>query len=376
MMRDIFLFVHGMSPEREWTDRESEMRAFFDRMKAAYPVIGKSAPDENVIWICWGQEAKADLAARTSHERLRLAENHVADRIATPIERYQYQWEDLRLSLRKAMPWLPLPRFLFNLSLLFIGPFVRRSIQDLKLQLMVSGVGDVVHYASPEGERDLRSELMLNLNLRLQSWLNAGESLRLHVVAHSLGVTIAHDLLYALFRERDEPEDGEGPRGAAWADQDDMLERGWPGLLPLREARRQGRLSLGTFVSMASQLPLMHFRKNKIIEHFHFEAARREKAQRESGALFKEDAANQDTLSPLRTASIGVADPKHPGRVHWLLLYDPDDPLGFPTKALYADPYRNIHETPLHLGLFTAHACWQSTEAAHLAGEMISKNLE
>jgi hypothetical protein len=129
---------------------------------------------------------------------------------------------------------------------------------------------------------------------------------RLHLFGHSLGVTVAHDFLYGLFTEKSEPNFlTEGPKDLA-----DRL-RTW------REKRRKHELSLGAFVSAASQLPLLVMRKQKLVDLLYDAKVASSAGKPAIG------------IDP---ADIGVAATD---RVQWKIFYDTDDLLGFATRGLY-----------------------------------------
>jgi hypothetical protein len=90
-----------------------------------------------------------------------------------------------------------------------------------------------------------------------------------------------------------------------------------------RSRAAEGRLRLGSKSSAASQLPLLMLRKQKLVD------------------LLNEPGARIDA------SVIGI---REDGAPHWLLFYDVDDVLGFPTRPLFS-PERALHEIEVRTGL-------------------------
>jgi hypothetical protein len=155
-----------------------------------------------------------------------------------------------------------------------------------------------LYYASQDGETAVRAAVYGQALQGLRALRDEAEVF-LHVVGHSLGVTVAHDFLYGLFGKVDEPHYLE--QAASLLDRDDY--RLW------RAKVRRGELRLGSFTSMASQLPLFALRKQALVDRL----------------------AKGGLLDP---ADIGVAPNE---QTQWLIVYDVDDPLGFATRELYGD---------------------------------------
>jgi hypothetical protein len=114
-----------------------------------------------------------------------------------------------------------------------------------------------------------------------------------------LGVTVAHDFLYGLFGKPTQPDFlGQAARREDSAD-----------YLIWREKAQASQLLLGSFTSMASQLPLFAVRKQAVVDLL----------------------AQGKVLDP---SVIGIVPN---GQTQWLIVYDVDDPLGFATRELYGD---------------------------------------
>jgi hypothetical protein len=180
-------------------------------------------------------------------------------------------------------------------------PLLRSAIRRVRESVVLYGLSDAIYYASVDGEAAVRDAVFSQVFDKLEA--SQDGQIELHIVAHSLGVAVAHDFLYALFGTRDpafpSPADGgEVPL----TDRTRALQAKW------RREAMEGRLKLGTFISFASQLPLFVMRKQALVEQL----ARHEK------------------LDP---SVIGID--KSRDSVQWAIFYDSDELLGFATRPLY-----------------------------------------
>jgi hypothetical protein len=196
-------------------------------------------------------------------------------------------------------------------------------------------LADAVYYASDEGERAVRRAVYGQVLEKLRA-LRAERDVRLHVIAHSLGVTVAHDFLYGLFGKVGEPDFlAQTDRAEDRADYDL-----W------RTKAQKGELQVASLVTMASQLPIFALRKNALLRQL----------------------AEGGTLDP---SVIGI-DPSGP--VRWLVTYDVDDVLGFATRELYGNPacIRQVQvdagDTPIagHVGY------WEQQQVIEQAARLIA----
>ena len=205
---------------------------------------------------------------------------------------------------------------------------VRHVTEPVKESAEIYGVTDVIYYASPDGEESIRNTVygqVLSTMGPFRTAIEAGDSseVRLHLIAHSLGVTIAFDFLFGLFAP------------------DEYLSGGKPGFVSnkntgdgdiesymfWREQAKAGRLTLGSKVSAASQLPLLIMRKQKLVDQL----------------------ARGELLDPVL---IGI---KPDGPVCWRLYYQVEDILGFPSRRLFRNESR-IEE-------FEVYNSWRPDEA-------------
>jgi len=292
----LVVFVHGITPERRPTSRESMYEAFWEAMVCKQPELDHLISQHSFVE--WGFAAGA---AERSDTRLAAAEAHIGqtvdyDNVA------RHRGPNNVLHTGAFGDWNLVPG---------LRPLVRRLRQEL-LQL---GLADAIYYTSAEGETAVRSTVYAQVLQELRPYREHGD-VSLHIVGHSLGVTVSHDFLFGLFGKQTEPDFlAQSP-----SEQDRQDYAFW------RHKARSGELRVGTFVSMASQLPLFALRKQHLVDHL----------------------ARQGTLDP---SVIGIRDE---AKVRWLVLYDVDDVLGFATRELYGNSNAirqvqvDVGDTPIH----------------------------
>lgn len=204
----------------------------------------------------------------------------------------------------------------------------RRTLKTIQETIIQLGVSDLVYYCGFEGEKVIRCYVYKEILQAVEKYRDC-EQIRLHLIGHSLGVTLTHDFLYGLFGEQ--PDFCLNNPGSEAC----KLLAAWQG---------NPKLVLGSFAGMASQLPILVMRRQKLVD------------------IFK----GNGTLNP---AQIGITEEK----VKWKIFYDADDILGFKTKGLYK-PNNNIDEIqvdnwPLHItGTFPfieINKYWQPLVLAH-----------
>jgi len=279
MTRHLLVLIHGIT-----TDEQPQVTAQYGRLvqavkQANLPLSGP------ICQVHWGFPAPGQGAERPD-QYLSLAEAVVGRRLR----------EDRPDGEQQRMP---------GGSSFDVGIWpLRQSIEHIRRSVVQLGLSDAIYYTSSEGEQAVRNSVFEQVFSGLGDQVGGGPVV-MHIVAHSLGVTVAHDFLYALFgRKYDEdyPQKGVTPDPHPLHDRNQAREEHWRG-----EAEA-GRLKLGTFISFASQLPLFVLRKQALVKRI----------------------ANGERLDP---RVIGV-DPTRDS-LQWAILYDADDPLGFRTRALY-----------------------------------------
>ncbi|HEX5655727.1 MAG TPA: hypothetical protein VFX59_00970 [Polyangiales bacterium] len=271
-VRHVLVLIHGITPEKDPHPRQQYAPLLAAVQEAGLPI------EQPVCQVSWGVPGD-DGSIGSDDQYLTPAEafvgSLVADRALKDVDHAGVDWGI---------------------------PGLRWGIREVRESVVQYGLSDAIYYASPEGEKLVRDTVFDQVFSKLEQ--REGEIVSLHVVGHSLGVTIAHDFLYALFGYRDPLYPVEQAGQIDLKDKNVVLQNKW------REHARTGRLKLGSFVSYASQLPLFIMRKQ---------------------ALVKQLAARQK-LDP---TVIGIEPTR--SSAQWAIFYDSDELLGFATRALYRD---------------------------------------
>lgn len=302
MPTHILVLIHGITPETNPQSHHGQYETFRQALFAQQPELATSL--SLVAEVEWGNRLGPE--ATRPDERLSDAERSAgalvsSEHVAAHPGRHNVLKGDLNL--------IPLLR-----------PLVRR----LREQLLQFGLADAIYYAAEDGETAVRAAVYGQVLAALRGARGEAD-VRLHVVAHSLGVTVAHDFLYGLFGKP--PDDPPHYLGQAATQEDCADYVFW------RAKAQAGELRLGSFVSMASQLPLFVLRKQTLVDRL----------------------ARGEVLDP---SDIGI---QSDGQTQWLIVYDVDDPLGFATRELYGDhaEMRQVQvdagDTPInaHMGYWT-----------------------
>ncbi|HEY6879804.1 MAG TPA: hypothetical protein VI299_17370 [Polyangiales bacterium] len=270
--KHVLVLIHGITPEKEPRPRD-QYAPLIDALQRAHLPI-----EPPICQVCWGVP-NLDGSIESEDQYLTPAEafvgSLVADKALKDVERAGVDWGI---------------------------PGLRWGIREVREGVVQYGLSDAIYYAAPEGEKLVRDSVFQQVFRKLEQ--SEDGVMRLHLVAHSLGVTVAHDFLYALFGQADPHYPSEQGGQIDLKDENQRLQDKW------RACAQAGRLKLGSFVSYASQLPLFVMRKQALVKQL----ARRER------------------LDP---RVIGI-DPTR-DRAQWAIFYDSDELLGFATRALYQD---------------------------------------
>ena len=257
MKRNILLLIHGMVPETNPANPGNEIYFFWKNIRdsSSDGVLNARIPESQVLSVEWGHQLPTDILdpmQLREDKRVMAAENKVLEKIFS-------NWSDTCSPQAK------------------IAHEIHKSI-------LITGVGDVIYFCGGQGEQRVREVVYRQLFEKLKDFIN--DSICLHIITHSLGVTISHDFLFNIFRTDHSPSNIQ--------------------FNELREKANDGSLELGTFICAASQLPLLLLRSQNVVDTL----------------------ANGNLLNP---ADVGVKGDK----VQWLLFYDKRDLLSLLTKALY-----------------------------------------
>lgn len=280
MPKHVLILIHGITPEVLPSVHTDQYQEFWSALQAEQPAL--LAVMQKVVCVEWGNRVHA--VATRPDERLSDAEQAVSELVKTShVHKHPSDHNLVH----------PGPLGDWNLI-----PGLRFLVRKLREELVQFGLADAVYYASEDGERAVRIAVYGQVLQGLRE-LRSEPEVMLHVVGHSLGVTVAHDFLYGLFGKPGMPHFLE--QAKSQEDRDDYAF--W------REKAQANQLLLGSFTSMASQLPLFALRKQNLIDQL----------------------AAGEVLDP---SAIGLVPN---GQTQWLIVYDVDDPLGFATRELYGD---------------------------------------
>jgi hypothetical protein len=298
MSKHVLVLIHGITPEKKPRVREQYEELLRAIERAELPV------EQPIVQVSWGVPATGGPASDDQY--LTPAEAFVSELLGAPP--HAPSADAIAVPGRDTHDWGV--------------PGLRWGIEQVRNRVVQFGLSDAIYYAAPDGERAVRQTVFEQVFDKLEA--EKGQVIYLHIVAHSLGVTIAHDFLYALFGSHDpdfpkEPVQTESrPLEPATRD----IQADW------RQRAVDGELKLGTFISYASQLPLFVMRKQALVKRL---AGRR----RLDPSVIGIDASRRD--------------------VQWAIFYDADELLGFPTSNLY-EPTDAIRDLRMNSGLDPLHA--------------------
>ena len=312
MLKNILLFIHGITPEANPPDPMGQYNSLLSQLRCRMEDFDRLFAKDQIVYIKWGA-LYAKQAPVFPDEKLDKSETE-AGKLTSDLEAYE----------SKDAPrnnWSPQLRII-------------PGIDGIKLNLVVQGLADALYYAAPDGEAALRRKIYVNLMDAIKPFLDAGDPVRLHFITHSLGVTIGHDFCFGLFNTLRDPS---------------FIKEDLPGrenpIGALREYAKKGQLTLGSYTAMASQLPLFVMRNKDLVEDLY--AGKR--------------------MNPV---NIGV---KASNEIMVKFFYNPDDLLGFPSRGLY-EPNENMQDIRVATGLLPTGAhtgYWENEKVADHVAQML-----
>jgi hypothetical protein len=285
--RNVLIMVHGMTPEPDPGDHIDEYEKFRKKLNSRQPRLRDEIDAQ--IGVEWGHEPRTVPPGGVGpDQRITAAENAIKERVS---------FDKVRKDRSRDNHLLP------GFGELFSRVLTRNLTTPIKERVLLLGVTDAFYYCAPDGEKAVRNTVYGQILKGLQPF-EADEQVRLHVIAISLGVTVAFDFLFGLFApsshwEKDKPDfvrETEDPSQAkAYTE--------W------RKRAQDGALILASKSSMASQIPLLVMRKQKLVDGL--------------------------ALTPPQLLDPTVISVPKDGQPRWKLFYDVDDILAFPTRRLF-----------------------------------------
>lgn len=361
--KNILVFVHGMMPEDLPHSAISVYEQLWNSVKNLNNTLGKRVAFEDIVAVEWG---RYDSLPRPD-EKINIAERFIAEKI-----------DDKIIAENPGLKNLSVLQNIINFPLgHHPSEITRPYLHLLRQTILLKGLGDAVYYCSEQGKIAVQVAVYAPILQRLEYYRleEPDTRIRLHIIAHSLGVTIATDFLYGLFsptiinfeNERKKRQDHtlfhtlfkrkkrQDPTLFIREARDENLEHLRKEVIARykfwRDPKNARRLELGSIVSLASQLPLLLLSKQFVVDELF--AGR--------------------TLSP---EYIGIPD--NTNQIIWKIFYDIDDLLAFPTGFLYGD-HCAIKDCPVDSGNYpnTAHAdYWKSPEVHKEVAELLSRRMD
>jgi len=281
---DVLIMIHGMVPNPRPSDPFDTYTQFYNDLVYQQRNLQHTIADRK-IYVEWGHEpTHIPAEGLRADQKLTRAQLFAHNRVSYDAVRVDPSPNNRLLTGLRHSDYNLVPR-------------LRDTVTSIRDGIIHFGIGDAVYYCSQEGENNVRKAVYEQILTKLDQF-EAREIVRLHIIGHSLGVTLSHDFLFGLFAQDHKPgfiDEGQGSQNAI------ELFKKW------RDRAQNNTLQLGTLISSASQLPVFLMRKQNLIDK-----------------LFK-----GELLNPV---DLGIIDE---ATVRWLIFYDIDDILGFTTRRLY-----------------------------------------
>lgn len=290
-----------MVPSRAPSSPFDDYERLWKRLVEAVPELVPLFPVDNRIGVQWGHEMPDSNPPLRADEKLTLVQSRISDLVSYDAVRQKPGPNNVVMSGLLGGDWGP--------------PVLRSIVVGVRESIIQYGLADVVYYTSADGEEQVRGVVYGQVLERLEPYRDRPD-VRLHLLGHSLGVTLTHDFLYGLFAKHGDPSYTPGFVQESQGTPDAIERFGvW------RAKAQDGSLRLGSLTSAASQLPIFLMRKQALVDRIH------------RGEL-------------LQPTEIGVTATDH---VQWQLFYDIDDILGMASRDLYS-PAHAIRELQVDSG--------------------------
>jgi hypothetical protein len=314
------IFVHGITTELKPPEPVSN---FYKPMWASLSsqITDFKATSWLPIFVTWGNVFPGDKRPFRPDQKLSIAEQKIT--LAT-----LKNVRPMPGSAKRDLGW----------------PVMRQDLAAIREKLL-RGLSDAIYYTSSEGEEQVRKVVYGQVLGALKPFLKRGYTVRIHVIAHSLGNAVAHDFLYGIFNTRKTSDFLKMQSQIA----NRSHRKTFLGLRELAKGRG-ARVSFGSFSSMASPMPFFVVRKQKIVD------------------LLARTGAGLDA------SQIGIKGKR--GGLQWKIFYDKDDLLAFPTRNLYRDPHGAIGDYNVSTGWtpISAHkGYWKNSDVRRETAELLSR---
>ncbi len=343
---NVLLFVHGLMITDTSVPEGSQYDLLWEPVKQRYDL---SERIDEVVRVRWGQYLEETTAPRLD-EKINLAEKFISDRL---------NFDRLR---ENASP-NNVVRSGMNADLT-LQPWWRLLVNPLRESLLLRGFGDAVYYVGEDGRIAVQLSVYRQVLEALEQYRSRIErdiareelniKVRLHAIGTSLGTMIINDFLHGLFsntgyRIKVHPEQAKEPKIVT----SDVLEEEKQQTVERyqfwRLAAQKRRLEVGSIVTMASQIPVLLLRSQRVVDAF----------------------ANGETLP---ADEIGI--PPDTKEIIWKIFYDIDDVLAFPVRPLFGD-YPGIQDIQVDVadGLKTHTSYWRNETIHEQVAELLNRRV-
>src|SRR4029079_16834131 len=179
---DLLVMMHGMTLSSQQFDHNKEYDDLWKALVKKEPSM--SAALDARVGVAWGHAPSGGPShSFRKDQRITAAENFIHDRSAYANVRGDHSPQNHVLSAGAEL----------------FSKLVTRHVTDpVKETVEIFGFTDVVYYCATDGEDAVRAAVYSQVLDALEPFRTAPD-VRLHVIAHSLGVTVAHDFLFGLF---------------------------------------------------------------------------------------------------------------------------------------------------------------------------------
>lgn len=343
---NVLFFVHGLMLTDKPVPEGKQYDLLWEPVKQQYNL---SQRIDEIVRVNWGQYLEETYAPRLD-ERINQAEKFISDKL---------NFDRLRQN--------PSPN---NIIIGGMGgdfslqPWWRLLVKPLREQLLLRGFGDAVYYLGEEGRIAIQLAVYRQVlgvlekyRPQIEQGIERRETklkVRLHAIGTSLGTAIVNDFLHGLFsntgyRIQTHPEEAKEPKIVT----SDVLEEEKQQTVERyqfwRLAAEKKSIELGSIVTMASQLPILLLRSQRVVDSF----------------------ANEQTLP---ADEIGI--PRDSKEILWKIFYDIDDLLAFPVRPLFGE-YPGIQDIQVDVGdgLRTHTSYWQNGKIHEEVAELLNRRV-
>ena len=306
-MREIIIFVHGVSSDQLGRRHDPEYNALYEGVSSA---ASRSSPwrTAEVCRVEWGWNHEAQ-AEPHGEQALTLAQSVLGERLLGVInDAYD--------------PTINPGRYVVNAF----------------RPLLVYGFSDMFYYVSSDGKAAVRGALAEQIVRFMESGRgDPREPISLTLIGHSAGSVIAFDFCYYLFAQEDRRFVKDPVRGLY----NEEIKR-------LRDLALEGRLRIRRLVTFGSPIAMLACRNDTVVQLF-------AEGERINPAWYGL------TQNPALFGPLKLRGPR------WLNVWDKDDPIAFPVEPLMDNQSRAVSDIYINVSsnIAEAHNLYWSNHEVH-----------